>query len=109
MINIEYANAYKEVLELLKYIPKEDYSKIPEKIIRKITKKANPYYDFKYNPEKSFEEQDISEIAQVMISILYRDYWASEEEKANILLQERNNYLLEEEKKREKYDPNHIF
>ena len=31
MENIEYANAYSEVLEIMKYIPKEEYTKIPKK------------------------------------------------------------------------------
>ena len=30
MIDIEYANAYSEVLEILKYIPIKDYNKIPK-------------------------------------------------------------------------------
>ena len=30
MVDINYANAYTEVLEILKYIPKEDYNKIPK-------------------------------------------------------------------------------
>ena len=29
MVNVEYANAYSEVLEILKFISKEDYEKIP--------------------------------------------------------------------------------
>ena len=33
MIDIEYANAYSEVLEILKYIPIKDYNKIPKNII----------------------------------------------------------------------------
>lgn len=31
MADIKYANAYSEVLEILKYIPIEDYNKIPIK------------------------------------------------------------------------------
>ena len=30
MADIKYANAYSEVLEILKYIPIEDYNKIPK-------------------------------------------------------------------------------
>ena len=33
MISSEYANAYTEVLEILKYIPKEDYNKIPKETL----------------------------------------------------------------------------
>ena len=29
-MDVPYANAYQEVLEILKYIPKEDYQKIPK-------------------------------------------------------------------------------
>lgn len=29
MVNLEYANAYSEVLEILKHISQEDYDKIP--------------------------------------------------------------------------------
>ena len=36
MVNIEYANAYSEVLEILKYIPVEDYKKIPRRMQIKI-------------------------------------------------------------------------
>lgn len=30
MIDIVYANAYKEVIEVLKHVSKEDYDKIPQ-------------------------------------------------------------------------------
>ena len=41
MIDIEYANAYSEVLEILKYIPIKDYNKIPKNIIELFEKNAN--------------------------------------------------------------------
>lgn len=34
MISMEYANAYTEVLEILKFIPKTDYNKIPQDMIK---------------------------------------------------------------------------
>lgn len=46
MVNIEYANAYSEVLEILKYIPVEDYKKIPERKIELYKKNANKDYIF---------------------------------------------------------------
>ena len=42
MVNVEYANAYSEVLEILKFISKEDYNKIP----------ANKIELFKLNSNK---------------------------------------------------------
>ena len=38
MIKTEYANAYKEVLEILKYVSKEDFNKIPRKKIEMFSK-----------------------------------------------------------------------
>ena len=51
MVKVEYANAYKEVLDILKYVSKEDLNKIPTKKIEMFSKYANYDYDFEYNPE----------------------------------------------------------
>lgn len=37
--NIEYANAYSEILGILRYIPLKDYNKIPNKKIKLFEKK----------------------------------------------------------------------
>ena len=42
MENLEYANAYSEVLEIIKYISEEDYNKIPKSKIKCFEKNANP-------------------------------------------------------------------
>ena len=54
MIDIEYANAYSEVLEILKYIPIKDYNKIPKNKIELFEKNANDEHGFIYNPNNSF-------------------------------------------------------
>ena len=41
MVDIKYANAYSEVLEILKYIPVEDYNKIPKTKIELFKINAN--------------------------------------------------------------------
>ena len=109
MSNIKYANAYKELIEILKYLPKEEYDKLPQEIVNKFYKEANYYYDFEYNPEKSIQDQHVSEISQAIIGVLYRDYWASEEEKNEILKNEQIEYSQSEEKKRKLYNPDNIF
>ena len=53
MINIEYANAYSEVLEILKYISKEDYEKIPISKIQLFETNQNKEYIFEYNPSSN--------------------------------------------------------
>ena len=60
MENIEYANAYSEVLEILKNISKEDYEKVPSEKIDLFEKNANKNYIgvFEYNGKK-YGEKDI--------------------------------------------------
>ena len=45
---------------------------------------------FKYNPEKTLKEQNVSELARTIIAILFRNYWATPEQKNNILLFQKN-------------------
>ena len=48
MENIEYANAYSEVNEILKSISKKDYEKITKSKIELFKKCSNPNYKFIY-------------------------------------------------------------
>ena len=60
MADIQYANAYTEVLDILKYISKEDYEKIPKSKIKVFEENSNKNYSFKYDVDKTLEEQNIS-------------------------------------------------
>lgn len=106
MVDIKYANAYKEVLEILKYIPKKDYNKIPKSKIELFERNANDEYIFSYDPNKTFGEQEISKTAKGIISILYRDYFANEKEREEILIKQHDIRTKIEEEKRQKYNPN---
>ena len=109
MVKIEYANAYKEVLDILKYVPKEDFDKIPAKKIEMFSKYANYDYNFEYNPEITLKEQNVSDIAQTIIAILFRDYWATNRQSKKILAKEKYDMQLLEKEKEEIYNSNNIF
>ena len=94
MISIEYSNAYNEVLEILKYISKEDYNKIPIEQIKLFKTNANTNHIFTYNPEKTLDEQNALKITKGIIAILFRDYWASQEQKNKILNYEKNDIII---------------
>lgn len=85
MVNVEYANAYSEVLEILKFISKEDYEKIPASKIELFKLNSNKEYKFTYNPEKTLDEQNVSKRAKAIIGILFRDYWATEIQREKII------------------------
>ena len=109
MDNIEYQNAFTEILEILTYISKEDYEKIPNHLIEIFENNSNKTYKFKYDYKKSLEEQGCSDITKTILSLLYRDYWAEKKKKRDLLLEEkklRNKYQNE---LIEWYNPDDIF
>ena len=108
MVDIKYANAYTEVLEILKYISVEDYNKIPKNKIELFQTNANNDYHFTYTPEKTLNEQNVSKIAKGIIAILFRDYWATNIQKKKIITKQNyNRHILEEQKK--EFNPNDVF
>lgn len=90
MIESRYALAYSEVLEILKYIDLEDYNKIPKSQIKLFEKYRNTRYVFKYDINKTLNEQNVSEIAKGILIILFRDFWANEKQREKII--EKQNF-----------------
>ena len=109
MINIEYANAYSEVLEILKYISKEDYNKIPKEQIRLFEIYSNSNHNFIYNPLKTLDEQNTLKITKCIIAILFIDYWATEIQREKIISKHIYGKQKIEEEKKEKYNPDNLF
>lgn len=109
MENMEYANAYTEVIEILKYISKEDYNKIPKNKINLFETDANKEYKFTYNPNLTLNEQNVSKRAKAIIAILFRDYWATEKQRKKIIAKQNNDRMQIEKNKKERYNPDNLF
>jgi len=105
----KYPKAYKQVIEILKYVPQESVDKIPKEMIKTFKINMDDKYDFKIDISKSFEEQDIFEETKAILANIFRDYWATPEQKERILEKERNDREIEENIKREKYNPDNLF
>ena len=108
MDNLKYANAYTEVLEILKYISAEDYNKIPKTKIKLFETNANYNYCFTYNPDKTLNEQDVSKITKGIIAILFRDYWATDIQKEKIIAKQNYDRRIIQEQKNE-FKSNDVF
>lgn len=109
MIDIEYSNAYVEVLEILKYIPTRDYNKIPKSKIELFATNANSNYKFNYDLDKTLDEQNVSKIAKGIIAILFRDYWATDEQRQKIIAKQNYDRNQIEKSNRLKYNPDNVF
>ena len=106
MADIQYANAYTEVLDILRYISKEDYEKIPKSKIKVFEENSNKNYSFKYDVDKTLEEQNVSEIAKMIIVILCRDYWTTNEQRYIIIKKQREAREEQERQIRERIEQN---
>lgn len=105
MINT-YARAYTEVLEILNHLSLEEYSKIPQEKIDFYKSNMEKDYEYKINPNVALSEQYISKEANAILVSLFRDYFATENQKKalNNLLNQNQEKL--ENIKREKYNSN---
>lgn len=109
MKDIEYAIAYKEVYEILKYIPKVYYDKIPSEKIKLYKTMQDTDYNFKYNPSKTLDEQNISKRGKAIIGLLFRDCWATETQKQKILAKQKYERKRIENEKIKNFQNKNIF
>jgi len=108
-MEIETQNAYVEVLEILKYISIYDYLKIPKHIIEFLKDNSNTNYVFKFDGSKTLDEQNVSKKTKQLILILYRDYWATEEQKRELIRKQIEAEIYNEKEKIKKYEKKELF
>ena len=109
MVDEKYGVAYSEILEILKYIPIEDYNKIPKEKIEIFETYASKEYTFEYDPNKTLKEQNVSNITKEIIILLFRDCWATEVQRNKIIAKQNYDRIKLEEKKKEKYNLDNIL
>ena len=104
-----FAKAYKEVLVILEHVPEEDVKKIPDKMMNMFKIKQDMNYDYELNEFIPFEKQEMLDETKAILANIYRDYWATPEEKEQIIAKENYDRAKEEEEKRKKYNPDDLF
>lgn len=109
MIAENYACAYREVIEVLKYTKREDVNKIPKSRILLWRTNMNKDYDFKIDTTKTLEEQNLSKEAKAIIANIFKKYWATDYQKERIEAKEKYDIEQMEKEKYQKYNPDDIF
>lgn len=105
----DYAKAYTEILEIIKYFSKESLEKLPKENIEMYNIEKDRDYNFTYNEELELDEQNVSKLTTILLANLYIQYLASEEEKNRIKERDKKELELLENQKREMYNPDKIF
>ena len=75
------AKAYTELLEILKNTSKDAVDKIPKEVMDVFEKYRDKTYDFHFDTQKPLEKQDLLKETYVLMAVLYREYWATPEER----------------------------
>ena len=112
MVNIEFANAYTQVYEILKYLEKDEFNKIPKEVIEGIDKKRNIDYIFHFNPNISIDEYDLIIDAKAILFYLFYKYLANSEQvqKINeIRLSIKKNDEIKKAENYKKYFEKNLF
>lgn len=104
----KYKNGLAEVDMILNYADEESLNKIPESL-KQFIKENKSDYITKINPEKDLKDQDLLYETKVILSVLYRDYWTSRDERKKLLEDEKAELIDIENRKNEKYNYNNLF
>ena len=105
----DYSIAMQESYQIIKKMGNKYFMLIPEDIRNRIENIRDKNYIFKYDENKTLEEQNVQKETLDILSYLNITYWCSKEEKEELLKIYRENSIKEEEKKRLKYNPDNIF
>lgn len=110
MNNIIYRNAcaYKEIYEILKIFPDELVSKIPKSKIDFFYNNMDKSYDY-YVSKDSFDWKNMLEETVAILIILYRDYWATPEQKEILIEFIKTAQSIVENENNQKYNLDDLF
>ena len=109
MVTKEFAEAATEINKILSYLPTEYVKKIPISLRKFFEDVESKEYIPNIDPYKQLDKQDLKPKTQTLLTIIYRNYWCTEQERAEldkILIKNDKKY---EKELREKYNPDDIF
>lgn len=102
------ACAYKEIYEILRIFPQELVAKIPQEKIRFFRNNMDNSYQYNISKE-TFDGKTMLEETKAILTILFRDYWATSMQKEKILAYENSAKNKLEEEKRIQYNSDNLF
>lgn len=106
---VAYRKAYTELNEIFKFLPTEQLKKIPAKLRKNIKAEMDNEYNFKIDPSKTLEEQELMAETKALIVELYERYLCEDEEKDRWEIYDKFCLDKIEEKKKERFDPDNVF
>ena len=104
-----YKKAFVEVLHIIENLSENNKKKIPTKLIQFMQKNKLENYNVNL-PENALEHEELlSKETKTILTLIYRDYFCAEEERAELDKKILENTKVLEEDKRKQYDIDTIF
>ena len=100
--------AFAEIADIINHLDKDLYNKIPNKFLKMINLKKDRTYKINIDYSRDIHEQILHE-TKVILGLMYRDYFVSDEEREKLREREQKQIKQEKEKIREKYNPDNLF
>lgn len=105
----EYNKRLYEVNEILKFLPKEQFTKIPFDIIKLIQENMAINYSWTIDKSKSLKEQNLHRDTIAILSYINMEYLLNKEQKEFIEQVHKRNELNYIEKQQKNYNSNNVF
>lgn len=103
MVDSIYKDAFKEVSVILENTDEELLSKIPNKFIEFIKNNMNTEYKTYLNPSIDLDKQKLLKETEAILSLIYRSYFATDEEKNQFMYTDEIELQKIEERKKQEY------
>lgn len=101
--------SFSEVYDIIMHLEKDLFNKIPKGFLKMIKQNRDLKYKVDIDYDKNINEQDLLQDTRAILSLIYRDYLCSPEEKIELIKKDKMELVREEEKRREKYNTDDIF
>ena len=109
MINKRYAEAFVEVLDILKHMKPNDLEKVSNKFIDFLEENASKEYICNLDYTKNLIEMDLKQETIGLLAVMYEKFWCPEEDRQDLI----NIFYINEQKHQEelmeKYNPDKLF
>ena len=109
MIDEIYRNSFKEVYDILENTENELVVKIPIKFMNFLKDNMNVNFKTNINMDEEIDKQCLSKETEAILSLIYRSYWATDEEKKEFSIKDKQEYIEIEKKKKEQFEGKDIY
>lgn len=98
-----------EVYDIIYHMEEELFNKIPKNFIDLMKQNRDENFEVNIDYSKSINDQDLQRGTRVILSLIYRDYLCSEEQRKTLIEKDEKELKQIEEEIREKYNPDNLF